>query len=83
MEASQTPCGSIYLDATPSHSYLRYLYKCPMAEYPYALLVEENRRRTREDPPFQLLDADVFRDGRYWDVRWNTRSSTPRRSWSG
>ena len=57
-----------YLDATPSHSYLRYLYKYPQAEYPYARLVEENARRSRNDPPFSLLDAGVFDDGRYWDV---------------
>src|SRR3974390_1648221 len=41
-----------YLDATPSHSYLKYLYKYPQGEYPYDLLVRENRRRTRRDPPF-------------------------------
>jgi Mannosylglycerate hydrolase MGH1-like glycoside hydrolase domain len=57
-----------YLDATPSHSYLRYLYKYPQAEYPYRRLVEENARRSRRDPPFGLLDAGVFADGRYWDV---------------
>jgi hypothetical protein len=57
-----------YLDATPSHSYLRYLYKYPQAEYPYAWLVEENARRGRHDPPFGLLDTGVFQDGRYWDV---------------
>ncbi len=57
-----------YLDATPSHSYLRYLYKYPQAEYPYALLIEENRRRTRRDPSFSLLDTGVFRGNRYWDV---------------
>jgi hypothetical protein len=49
-----------YLDATPSHSYLRYLYKYPQAEYPYGWLVEENRRRGRQDPPFNLLDTGVF-----------------------
>lgn len=57
-----------YLDATPSHSYLRYLYKYPQAEYPYAWLVEENRRRGRLDPPFNLPDTGVFSDNRYWDV---------------
>lgn len=57
-----------YLDATPSHSYLRYLYKYPQAEYPYARLVDENRRRGRHEPPFQLLDSGVFNDQRYWDV---------------
>src|SRR5271157_1164265 len=57
-----------YLDATPSHSYLRYLYKYPQAAYPYAWLVEENKRRSRRDPPFNLLDTEVFRESRYWDV---------------
>ncbi|MCA9780785.1 MAG: glucosidase, partial [Candidatus Eremiobacteraeota bacterium] len=57
-----------YLDATPSHSYLRYLYKYPQAEYPYSGLVEENRRRGRLDPPFNLLDTSVLQDNRYWDV---------------
>ena len=57
-----------YLDATPTGSYLRYLYKYPQAEYPYALLIAENRRRTRQDPSFQLLDNGVFQDNRYWDV---------------
>ena len=57
-----------YVDATPSHSYLRYLYKYPQAEFPYAALVQENARRSRSDPPFQLLDSGVFNDSRYWDV---------------
>ena len=57
-----------YLDATPSHSYLRYLYKYPQAEYPYGGLVEENHRRGRLDPPFNLLDTGVFGGNRYWDV---------------
>lgn len=57
-----------YLDASPSHSYLRYLYKYPQREYPYAALVEENRRRSREVPPYSLIDSGVFGDDRYWDV---------------
>ncbi len=57
-----------YLDATPSHSYLRYLYKYPQAEYPYGRLVEENRRRGRQEPPFTLLDTGVFKEDRYWDL---------------
>ena len=57
-----------YLDATPSHSYLRYLYKYPQAAYPYERLVEENARRDRNEPPFNLLDTGVFDDGRYFDV---------------
>jgi hypothetical protein len=57
-----------YLDATPSHSWLRYLYKYPQAPYPYTQLVEENARRSRHDPPYGLLDSTVFDEGRYWDV---------------
>ena len=57
-----------YVDATPSHSQLRYLYKYPQAAYPYAQLAAENARRSRTDPPYSLLDTGVFNDGRYWDV---------------
>src|SRR3954470_20564354 len=57
-----------YLDATPSGSYLKMLYKYPQAEYPYDRLVEENRRRTKSDPEFELLDTGVFDDNRYFDV---------------
>lgn len=57
-----------YLDATPSHTLLRYLYKYPQTEFPYGRLVEENRRRSRREPPFGLLDSGAFNDNRYWDV---------------
>jgi len=57
-----------YVDATPSHSWLRYLYKYPQSAYPYERLVAENRRRGRGDPPFNLLDTGVFNEDRYWDV---------------
>ncbi len=57
-----------YTDALPSHSWLRYLYKYPMQAYPYSDLVEENRRRGRLDPPYNLLDTGAFDDDRYWDV---------------
>jgi Mannosylglycerate hydrolase MGH1-like glycoside hydrolase domain/Glycosyl hydrolase family 63 C-terminal domain len=57
-----------YLDATPTHSYLKYLYKYPQAEFPYNWLVEENRRRGRDQPEFELLDTRVFDDDRYFDV---------------
>jgi hypothetical protein len=57
-----------YLDATPTASYLKALYKYPQAEYPYARLVEENRRRSRRDPEFELIDTGVFDDQRYFDV---------------
>ena len=57
-----------YLDAIPSHSYLRYLYKYPQAAYPYERLIAENARRDRDSPPFNLLDAGVFDGSRYFDV---------------
>jgi hypothetical protein len=57
-----------YLDSTPTHSYMKYLYKYPHAEYPYARLVEENRRRNGTGPEFELLDTGVFDGDRYFDV---------------
>src|SRR5262245_38500912 len=57
-----------YLDSTPTHSYLKALYKYPQAEFPYARLVEENRRRGRGEPEFELADTGVFDGGRYFDV---------------
>src|SRR5213592_4477749 len=57
-----------YLDSTPTHCYMKALYKYPQAEYPYGWLVEENRRRGRHDPEFELLDTGVFDDDRYFDV---------------
>ncbi|HYC00842.1 MAG TPA: hypothetical protein VEC57_17040 [Candidatus Limnocylindrales bacterium] len=57
-----------YLDSTPTHSYVRSLYKYPQAQFPYARLVEENRSRGREQPELELTDTGVFDDGRYFDV---------------
>ena len=57
-----------YLDATPTHSYLKMLYKYPQREFPYAQLVEENRRRGKDQPEFELLDTGIFDDDRYFDV---------------
>jgi len=57
-----------YLDATPTHSYLKMLYKYPQRAFPYARLVEENRRRGKNEPEFELLDTDAFADDRYFDV---------------
>ncbi len=57
-----------YLDATPTHSYLRMLYKYPQSEFPYERLVEENGRRTRQDPEFELIDTGAFDENRYFDV---------------
>ena len=57
-----------YLDSTPTHSYMKYLYKYPQAAYPYADLMETNRRRTRNDMEYELLDTGVFEKDRYFDV---------------
>jgi hypothetical protein len=59
-----------YLDSTPTHSYMKMLYRYPQVEYPYARLVEENRHRGRDAPEFELVDAlrDVFEAGRYFDL---------------
>ena len=57
-----------YLDSTPTHSYMKYLYKYPQAEFPYGDLVETNRRRGRHDFEYELLDTGVFDQDRYFDV---------------
>ncbi|HEU5269595.1 MAG TPA: hypothetical protein VFU36_06690 [Jatrophihabitans sp.] len=57
-----------YLDATPSSSYLKFLYKYPQAAYPYAELTAVNGSRTKTDPEFELLDTGIFNDNRYFDV---------------
>jgi hypothetical protein len=57
-----------YLDSTPTHSYMKYLYKYPQSEFPYGQLVEENRRRGRGAPEYELMDTGVFDENRYFDV---------------
>jgi hypothetical protein len=57
-----------YLDSTPTHSYMKYLYKYPQNEFPYRDLVETNRRRSRDEFEYELLDTGVFDDDRYFDV---------------
>jgi hypothetical protein len=57
-----------YLDSTPTHSYMRMLYKYPHAAFPYSQLLEENHRRGQGDPEFELIDTGVFDDNRYFDV---------------
>jgi len=57
-----------YLDSTPTHSYMKYLYKYPQAPFPYADLVETNRRRSRNEFEYELLDTGVFKDDQYFDV---------------
>jgi len=56
------------LDATPTHSYLKLLYKYPQAEFPYQRLIDENRRRDRTQPEFELFDTGIFHDDRYFDL---------------
>ena len=57
-----------YVDSTPTHSYMQYLYKYPQRAFPYWDLVETNRRRSREEFEYELLDTGVFHDDRYFDV---------------
>jgi hypothetical protein len=57
-----------YLDSSPTHSYMKMLYKYPQAAFPYEQLLQENRRRTRSDPEFELIDTGIFDEDRYFDV---------------
>jgi hypothetical protein len=66
-----------YLDATPTHSYAKVLYKYPQAEYPYARLVEENRRRGKHEPEFEIADTGVFDERRYFDVAAEYAKASP------
>ena len=66
-----------YLDSTPTHSYMKYLYKYPQAAFPYAWLAEENRRRGRQAPEFELIDTGVFDEDRYFDVFVEYAKATP------
>jgi hypothetical protein len=66
-----------YLDSTPTHSYMKYLYKYPQAAYPYSDLVETNRRRSRQEFEYELLDTEVFDQDRYFDVFVEYAKATP------
>jgi hypothetical protein len=66
-----------YLDNTPSHSYMRCLYKYPQREYPYLLLVDEKRRRSAAEPEFELMDTEIFNDDRYFDITIEYAKLTP------
>src|SRR5215475_1918026 len=57
-----------YLDSTPTHSYMKFLYKYPQVAYPYERLVEESARRTRQDPEFELIETGIFAEHRYFDL---------------
>jgi hypothetical protein len=66
-----------YLDSTPTHSYMKYLYKYPQAEFPYEYLVKENGRRSKLDPEFELLDTGIFDENRYFDVTVEYAKASP------
>ena len=66
-----------YLDSTPTHSYMKYLYKYPQAAFPYGRLVAENRRRDRRAPEFELIDTGVFDGDRYFDVMIEYAKAAP------
>jgi hypothetical protein len=66
-----------YLDSTPTHSYMRYLYKYPQAAFPYDDLVATNRARSRYEPEYELLDTGIFDDNRYFDVFVEYAKATP------
>jgi hypothetical protein len=57
-----------YLDATPTHSYMKMLYKYPQREYPYQQLIDENARRSKQEGEFELIDTGIFNDDKYFDV---------------
>ena len=66
-----------YLDSTPTHSYMKYLYKYPHRAYPYEDLVTTNKERTRDQPEYELLDTGVFDDDRYFDIFIEYAKDTP------
>src|SRR5436305_9647215 len=66
-----------YLDSTPTHSFMRWRYMYPQAEFPYARLVDESRARGRLDPEFELVDTGVFDDGRYWEITADYAKASP------
>ncbi len=66
-----------YLDSTPTHSYMKYLYRYPQREFPYHLLVAENRRRGKRDFEFELVDSGIFDQSRFFDVFVEYAKSSP------
>lgn len=66
-----------YLDSTPTHSFMRYLYKYPQAEFPYRKLIDENRARNGSGPEYELIDTGIFDDDRYFDVFVNYAKAGP------
>src|SRR5689334_7186655 len=66
-----------YLDSTPTHSYMKYLYKYPQAAFPYEQLVRENRNRGKDAREFELTDTDAFQENRYFDVHVEYAKAAP------
>ena len=66
-----------YLDSTPTHSWMRWRYMYPQAEFPYERLRAESRARGRGDPEFELLDTGIFDDGRYWEITADYAKASP------
>ena len=66
-----------YIDSTPTHSYMKALYKYPQQAFPYQWLVEENRRRSRQDREFELIDTGIFSEKRYFDVAIEYAKASP------
>src|SRR3982751_3499895 len=66
-----------YLDSTPTHSYLKFLYKYPQAAYPYVDLIEKNRQRSRHDPEYELIETGAFHQDRYFDVLVEYAKASP------
>ncbi|HNB73805.1 MAG TPA: glucosidase, partial [Acidobacteriota bacterium] len=66
-----------YLDSTPTHSYMKWLYKYPQAAFPYWQLIQENRNRSRAEPEFELLDTGIFNENRYFDVTVEYAKASP------
>jgi hypothetical protein len=66
-----------YVDATPTSSWLRWRYHYPQTEFPYAMLRQENARRTRDEPEFELIDTGIFEAGRYWQITADYAKNAP------
>jgi len=66
-----------YLDSTPTHSWMRWRYMYPQAEFPYGRLLHENRSRGKLEPEFELVDTGVFDDGRYWEITTDYAKTSP------
>jgi hypothetical protein len=66
-----------YLDSTPTHSWMRWRYMYPQAEFPYLRLVDENRARGKLDPEFELVDTGIFDEGRYWEITADYAKASP------